>query len=121
MEVLEHNELILVIEKSFKTPLSMSNPEICLLDLVMAIGLVLAKPETFSRAGIIIESLRLEAIPRAELFFRHAKYLLSHNSSFESLDLWSIQALSLMAVYAMVVSRRNTAYFYLGKKLPSLI
>ena len=37
------------------------------------------------------------------------------DSGFEDADFWSIQALSLMTMYMLVVSKRNRAYAYLGK------
>lgn len=36
------------------------------------------------------------------------------DSGFEDADFWSVQALSLMTVYMMAVSKRNRAYAYLG-------
>jgi len=52
---------------------------------------------------------------RAELFFRSARSMCDPDSGFEDADFWSVQALSLMTVYMLAVSKRNRAYAYLGK------
>lgn len=53
-------------------------------------------------------------VDRAELFYLDAKHL-SDPSGFEDAGFWSIQALTLMSVYMLAVSRRNAAYAYAGK------
>lgn len=55
-------------------------------------------------------------IDHAELFFKSAKFLLDSSSGFEDGDLWSVQALSLMTIYQIMVSRWNAAYALIGEK-----
>jgi hypothetical protein len=54
-------------------------------------------------------------VDRAELFYLDAKHLTDPSSGFEDAGFWSIQALTLMSVYMLAVSRRNAAYAYAGK------
>jgi hypothetical protein len=54
-------------------------------------------------------------VDRAELFYLDAKQLADPSTGFEDADFWSIQALTLMAVYMLAVSRRNAAYAYTGE------
>lgn len=53
-----------------------------------------------------------------EYFFRTAKLLGDPVTGFEDADFWSVQALSLMAVYMLAVSKRNAAYAYFGMLSP---
>lgn len=54
-------------------------------------------------------------VDRAELFYLDAKHLSDPSSGFEDAGFWSIQALTLMSVYMLAVSRRNAAYAYAGR------
>ena len=54
-------------------------------------------------------------VDRAELFYLDAKHLSDPASGFEDAGFWSIQALTLMSIYMLAVSRRNAAYAYAGK------
>lgn len=56
-----------------------------------------------------------QPVDRAELFYLDAKNLSDPSSGFEDAGFWSIQALTLMSVYMLVVSRRNAAYAYAGR------
>lgn len=109
------------MEASYRDPLSASNHSICLLFLVLALGLILATPTAGSRQEAIIKKLLAGKPDRAELFFRSARSLCDSDSGFEDADFWSIQALSLMTMYMMIVSKRNRAYAYLGKILARLL
>ena len=65
---------------------------------------------------------QLSAQPdRAELFFRSAKSMCDPGAGFEDADFWSIQALSMMTIYMLVISKRNTAYAYLGEFLVRIL
>lgn len=103
-----------IFDRCYNAPLSVANTEACLLYLVMAIGLVVATPEPSSHAHTIIERIRGEPIHRAELFYRCARRLRNTVDGFEDADLWSVQALSLMAMYMLSISKRNGAYSYIG-------
>jgi hypothetical protein len=83
--------------------------------LVLALGLLLAAPVPGTPEAALIKRL-LEAKPdRAELFFRSARSMCDPGAGFEDADFWSIQALTLMTVYMLILSKRNTAYAYLGE------
>lgn len=71
------------------------------------------KPNTADEA--MIKSLRADPVDRAELLFREAKHLGDPLSGFEDADFWSVQALCLISVYMLAVSKRNAAYAYYGK------
>jgi hypothetical protein len=83
--------------------------------LVLALGLLLAAPNPGTRQEMIIQKLLSVKMDRAELFFRSARSMCDPDSGFEDADFWSVQALSLMTVYMLAVSKRNRAYAYLGK------
>jgi hypothetical protein len=51
----------------------------------------------------------------AEMFYRSAKLLGDPVSGFEDADLWSVQALVLMSIYTLAISKRNAAYAYYGE------
>ncbi|KAK8124663.1 fungal-specific transcription factor domain-containing protein [Apiospora kogelbergensis] len=81
--------------------------------MVFAIGLVMARPRPGSPEDSIVERLRSDKkVNRAELFFRNAKSLADPVSGFEDADFWSIQALLLMSLYMLSVSKRNASYAY---------
>lgn len=95
-------------------PLSSSNDFLCKLFMVLALGLLLAAPVPGSHEEAVVQK-QLSAQPnRAELFFRSARSMSDPSAGFEDADFWSIQALSLMTVYMLILSKRNTAYAYLG-------
>jgi hypothetical protein len=75
----------------------------------------MAAPSPGSDEAAVIDKLRSDRANRAELFFRNAKSLADPVSGFEDADFWSIQALLLMALYMLAVSKRNASYAYYGK------
>lgn len=87
---------------------------LCLLNLVFAIGLLLATPAPDSEEDKIIQKLHAGQTDRAELFYRSAKCLGDPTSGFEDADFWSVQALLLMSVYMLAKTKRNAAYAYHG-------
>ncbi|ETS85784.1 hypothetical protein PFICI_03809 [Pestalotiopsis fici W106-1] len=107
-------------DQCFQDPLTIDPSVRCLLNLVFAIGLVLAKPEPESEEEEVIKKLREhKGINHAEVFFRNAKALADPESGFENANIWSVQALCLMAIYMLSVSKRNAAYAYYGMAVRS--
>ena len=84
--------------------------------LVLAIGLVLQPHSMSIQTDGTFNTLSPSHIDHAELLFRSAKFLGECVSGFENGDLWSVQALCLMGVYQMMVSRWNAAYVYIGEQ-----
>ncbi|CRK21799.1 hypothetical protein BN1708_013227 [Verticillium longisporum] len=103
----------------YSDPLSAQSSFICLLYLTFAIGTVLGTPLPSTREDAVFKKLRTDQFNRAEMFFRSAKSLADPVSGFEDADFWSVQALSLMAVYMLAVSKRNAAYAYFGMAVRS--
>ena len=99
----------------YTNPLGIDPTFLCHLYLVFAIGLVLATPEADSQEEAIINALRAADYDQAECFYRNAKNLADPEFGFEDADFWSVQALLLMAIYMLAVSKRNAAYAYYGK------
>ena len=87
---------------------------LCLLHLVFAIGLVMATPMMGTPEAAIIDKLRNDSIDRAEVFYWNAKNLSDPSTGFEDAGFWSVQALTLMTVYMLAVSKRNAAFAYFG-------
>lgn len=106
------------LEQCYTDPLSTDPNWLCLLHLMFAIGLVMASPAPGSHEDSIINRLRADqSVDRAEMFYANAKNLSDPSTGFEDSGFWSIQALTLMSVYMLVVSRRNAAYAYYGRRL----
>lgn len=115
IEVFDRNEFEKSMEACYSDPLHVDPSFLCLLYLVFAIGLVLAVPTPNTREDAIIKQLRGPGLEWAERFYRGAKHLGDPVSGFEDADFWSIQALLLMSVYTLSISKRNAAYAYYGK------
>lgn len=89
----------------------------------------MAAPKAGTTEEKIIQKLRDEVsigkdgksypVDRAEIFYLDAKHQ-SDPAGCEDGDFWSIQALTLMSVYLLVVSKRNAAYAFAGKLSPEL-
>jgi hypothetical protein len=117
MEVFDRKTFTDQMNQCYNDPLTVHPSVLCQLNLVFAIGLVLSQPMTGSEEDAIIKKLRgSKNVNRAEIFFRNAKCLADPVSGFEDADFWSIQALILMALYMLSVSKRNAAYAYNGEK-----
>ena len=114
IEVVNRKSFIMAMDSCYSDPLAVDSPFLCILHLVFAIGLVLATPLPGTREDAVIRRLRDGQFDRAELFFRSAKCLGDPESGFEDADFWSVQALLLMSVYTLAVSKRNAAYAYYG-------
>jgi hypothetical protein len=75
----------------------------------------MAAPSPESDEAAVIDKLRSERTNRAELFFRNAKSLADPVTGFEDADFWSIQALLLISLYMLAISKRNASYAYYGE------
>ena len=115
IEIFNRQSFAKKMDACFSDPLSVDSAYLCLLYLTFAIGLVMATPSPGSEEEATIKRLRTDQFDRAEAFFRSAKCLADPVSGFEDADFWSVQALSLMSVYMLAVSKRNAAYAYYGK------
>ncbi|CAM1505393.1 Fc.00g110300.m01.CDS01 [Cosmosporella sp. VM-42] len=107
------------LESCYMDPLEMKPSDLCMIYLVLAIGLVMATPGQNSPEHVLIARLRSQPVDRAEVLFRSAKCLGDPLSGFEDGDLWSVQALSLMSVYMLAVTKRSAAYAYCGMAVRS--
>ncbi|KPM37309.1 hypothetical protein AK830_g9257 [Neonectria ditissima] len=103
----------------YSSPLNVKASDICLIYLVLSIGLVMATPIVDSPEHHIITQLRSQGVDYAEAFFKSAKASSDPESGFEDGDFWTVQALCLMSVYTLAVSKRNAAYAYLGQAVRS--
>jgi hypothetical protein len=114
VEVFDKKSFRASFDSCYSNPLSADPAFLCHLYLIFAIGLVLATPEPDTPDDVVIKRLRSSPFDQAELFFRSAKCLGDPLSGFEDADFWSVQALLLMSVYMLAVSKRNAAYAYHG-------
>jgi hypothetical protein len=116
IEVFDRRSFMGQLTRCYQDPLAADPAVLCLLNLVFAVGLVLSRPVSGSEEELVIRRLRgNKEINRAEVFFRNAKGLADPVSGFADADFWSVQALLLMAIYMLSVSKRNAAYAYYGK------
>lgn len=114
VEVFHRKNVMTTLEACFSDPLSVDASWLCLLYLIFAIGLVMATPIPGTPEDAIIQKLRNERVDRAEVFYLDAKNLADPSSGFEDAGFWSIQALTLMSLYMLAISKRNAAYAYYG-------
>lgn len=114
LQVFERDRFLEQLDTCFADPLSVEPSWLCLLNLVFAIGLTMATPLSGSTDAFIIDKLRSGHLDRAEVFYLNAKSLNDPMTGLETQDLWSVQALLLMAVYMLAKSKRNTAFVLLG-------
>ncbi|RFU31785.1 hypothetical protein B7463_g4540, partial [Scytalidium lignicola] len=120
LEVFDRNEFIRTLETCYTDPLAVDPSWLCLLHLVFAIGLVMAAPLPGTPDDSIIQKLKAGGIDRSYVFFLNAKSLSDPlTTGFEDAGFWSIQALALMTVYMLAISKRNTAYAYYGMAVRS--
>ncbi|KAF2972863.1 hypothetical protein GQX73_g816 [Xylaria multiplex] len=119
IEVFNKRVFLKSVDECYKDPLRVAPSLLCLLYLVFAIGLVMAAPFPGSDESAVIEKLRSERANRAEMFFLSARSLAHPVSGFEDADFWSIQALLLMALYMLAISKRNASYVYYGMAIRS--
>ncbi|KAL2128600.1 hypothetical protein VTI74DRAFT_8951 [Chaetomium olivicolor] len=119
IEILDKASFLRLVEECYRDPPSCRNDMMCHLYLVLALGLLLAAPAPGSREADVIQMQRSARPDRAELFFRSARSMCDPGAGFEDADFWSIQALALMTIYMLIVSKRNTAYAYLGMAVRS--
>ena len=83
-------------------------------NLVFAIGLTLATPTLNSSEAHAVNKLRNCPYSQADVFFSNAKGFADPSTGFEDADIESVQALVLMTVYMLTISKRNAAYAYIG-------
>lgn len=81
----------------------------------------MAYPTPGTEEDEIIQRLRSESIDRAEIFYLNAKQLGDPERGFEDNGFWSIQALTLMSIYMLAVSKRNAAYAYYGSNASNIL
>ncbi|KAH8815900.1 fungal-specific transcription factor domain-containing protein [Xylogone sp. PMI_703] len=120
LEVFDRNEFIHTLETCYADPLSVDPSWLCLLHLTFAIGLVMAAPAPGTPEDAVIQKLKAGSIDRSYAFYLNAKRLSDPLAvGFEDAGFWSIQALVLMTVYMLAISKRNTAYAYYGMAVRS--
>ncbi|KAI1212946.1 fungal-specific transcription factor domain-containing protein [Annulohypoxylon truncatum] len=119
VDIFNRKDFLRSVDECYKEPLNTNPPLICILNLVFAIGLAIARPINGTDEATIIQKLHAEPTNRAELFYRNAENIYHPVSGFEDADFWSVQALLLMSLYKLVVSKRNASYFYYGMAVRS--
>ncbi|CAK7230154.1 hypothetical protein SCUCBS95973_007476 [Sporothrix curviconia] len=119
--VFDRREFEAEVACCYANPLRADSRFLCLLNLTMAIGLILATPAPGTTEDNIVRSIRVQTHDQAEIFFRSAKCLANPLENIEEIDFWSVQALSLITVYMLAASRRNTAYSFHGMAVRSAI
>ena len=114
VEIFDEKAFLAKVDKCYSDPLTVDHIVLCHLNLVFAIGLTFATPIPGTRDAEVIDSLRAKYPDQSEIFLLNAKSISNPVVGFEDADLWSIQALLLMALYMLLKSKRNPAYAYIG-------
>lgn len=112
IQVFDEREFYERLEKCYTSPLFVDPSWLCLLNLVLAMGLVLATPTAGSPESMLVDHLR--SAYKCDIFYLNAKQLNDPVVGFEDADFWSVQALLLMTLFMLCRSKRNAAYAYLG-------
>ena len=115
VEIFDEREFLRNLHKHYSDPLSPDHIYLCHLNLVLSIGISFATPEFGSSEAAIVDDLRAKFPYQAEVFYLHAKSISDPFVGFEDGDLWTIQALLLMALFMVTKTKRNTAAAYIGK------
>lgn len=118
MEIFSEREYLESLDRCYADPLTMDVTWLCLFNLVLAIGLSFATPRKGSHEAKVVESLRARYPHQSEVFYLNAQSLRNPLVVFEDADFWSVQALCLMGLYMLTISKRNTAYAYIGTLVP---
>lgn len=114
IEVFHREEFLQNVDEVYNNPLDVDEKVICQLNLVFAIGLVMACPLQETEAGAVIRKLQSEPVNRAELFYRNARQYYGPDRGFEDVDFWTVQALLLTSLYLLAISNRKGSYIYFG-------
>lgn len=119
IEVFHREEFLQNVDEVYNNPLDVDEKVICQLNLVFAIGLVMACPLQETEAGAVIRKLQSEPVNRAELFYRNARQYYGPDRGFEDVDFWTVQALLLTSLYLLAISNRKGSYIYFGMAINS--
>ncbi|KAI9852360.1 MAG: hypothetical protein M1838_000882 [Thelocarpon superellum] len=119
LEVFDEGRFLATARACYADPLATDPSWLCLLNLVFAIGLLLANPPPGSEPAAIVLRLRNDSVDWAAIFYANAKGLSDPCTGFEDADFWSIQALLLMTLYSLIISKRNAGYAYFGMAVRS--
>jgi hypothetical protein len=118
MEIFDRDKFGIKFQRIYAGDEPSDNSFKCLLYLILAVGLVLAAPAPDSDEHKIINQLSLGDFDQAEAFYQSAQKIRDpYGFSWRrETDIQGVQALALMVVYNLVVSRRNDAHMDLGEK-----
>lgn len=119
LHVFERRDFMAALESCYNDPLSAQSSWLCVFNLVLAVGLMLATPRPGTNEAAVIDKLRNEQLDRTEIFYMNAKSFNDPLTGFEDADFWSVQALLLMAVYMLAKTKRNAAFTLLGMAVRS--
>jgi hypothetical protein len=111
----------MALNRVYAAPDSAAASDRCLIYLVLAIGFTMGAVSISPGHNAVIHEMRMLDDQWGERLFAAAKSIGDPMTAFEdegwSEDggLWSVQALTLMSYFALLVSRRNAAYAYCGE------
>lgn len=114
IEAFDERAFLATLDRCYSDPLTIDHIYLCHLNLILAIGLAFATPEAETSEATIIDALRSKYPDQSEVFYINARGLNNPTVGFEDGDLWSVQALLLMALYMLTRAKRNTAFSYIG-------
>lgn len=116
LHIFDQTAFTQLVERVYDNPLSAEPSLLCLLNLVFANGLQMRTNSRHISAQEerIIKRLTGNGTIQSEAFFVTAKNLRDPVAGFEDGGVTSIQALLLMTLYMLSVSKRNTAWVYSG-------
>ncbi|KAF2668195.1 hypothetical protein BT63DRAFT_270332 [Microthyrium microscopicum] len=117
--VFDQEQFYNLLERTYSDPLAAESENLCLINLVFAIGFMLATPEPGSEEAEVIEGLKNSNPDRGEIFYINAKSQCDPQTGLEDADFWSCQALLLMTIFMMTKGKRNTAFVLLGMAIRS--
>ena len=91
----------------------------CLIYVALGIGTLASDIDYSSEEGIIHKKVA-DPSKQAEKYYASAEVVSGPVSQFVDGDIWSIQALAMMAVYTLIFPRWNACYCFIGKQAVTL-
>ncbi|KAL1954325.1 hypothetical protein VTO42DRAFT_1399 [Malbranchea cinnamomea] len=121
VHILDRETFTQEVATIYGNPLQVEQSRLCILNLVFAVGLQLTRGSVVQgyRESQILKRLDGGSVNRAEMFYLNATHLSDPVSGFEDGDITSIQALLLLTLFMLTVSKRNAAWAYLGMAVRS--
>jgi hypothetical protein len=118
IHVFDRDRVMDALRQTYDNPLDAEPAWLCQLNLIFAIGLMMATPKAGTQEHELFERLNHDS-DRAEKFYQCARSLSDYQSGIGEADFWSVQALLLTTVFMLTKGKRNAAFSTLSMAISS--